>query len=131
MIEIGSVALSTALTIKRMSSSPLRRTAASGVSMMSFVLALPMPKIWALAFARVRSRTVSFSSLDCFAVGQDGDDLSDEIGFGDLGRLRESAADEEPEKGRAEKFFHIKKAFSLANIKIACSYDNFFDNFSD
>ena len=41
------------------------------------------------------------------------------------------AADEEPEKGRAEKFFHIKKAFSLANIKIACFYDNFFDNFSD
>ena len=68
------------------------------------------------------------------AVGQDGDDLTDEIGFGDLGRLCESTAKEQPEEGCVEKLLHSlnrKKAFSRTNIDIACFYNNFSDNFPD
>lgn len=102
--------------------------------MMSFVLALPMPKIWALAFARVRSRNGLFFEFGTAAVGQDGDDLADEIGFGNLGCLCGNTAEKQPEEGRAEKFLHnlnSKKAFSRTNIGITGFYGNFFDNFSD
>ena len=50
-----------------------------------------------------------FFEFGTAAVGQDVDDLPDEIRFGDLGRLREDAAEEQPEKGCAEKFLHNLK----------------------
>lgn len=102
--------------------------------MMSFVLALPMPKIWALAFARVAEQDGLFFEFGTAAVGQDGDDLADEIGFGNLGCLCGNTAEKQPEEGRAEKFLHnlnSKKAFSRTNIGITGFYGNFFDNFSD
>lgn len=51
-----------------------------------------------------------FFEFGTAAVGQDGDDLPDKIGFGDLGRLREDAAEKQPEKGCAEKFLHGLKS---------------------
>lgn len=64
-------------------------------------------------------------------VDADGQALADEFGLGKFQGLCKGATEEQSEEGRAEKFFQEKKVFSLANIKIACSYDNFFCNFSD
>ena len=70
MIDMGSVALSTARTMKLAGWPAVRRTPAFGPSMMSFVLALPIPKMTALALARVRIWTDCFSSLATVPSGR-------------------------------------------------------------